>query len=59
MWSELQDGEWIAYPDTLVGTYLHTTMINGLACWGGRWWHRSKSRMLRPAGFQDRGCSGL
>ena len=20
VWSELQDGEWIAYPDTLVGT---------------------------------------
>lgn len=34
VWSELQDGEWIAYPDTLVGTDSHTTMINGLACWG-------------------------
>ncbi len=34
MWSELQDGEWIAYPDTLVGTDSHTTMINGLGVLG-------------------------
>ncbi|MDO1920693.1 aconitase family protein, partial [Escherichia coli] len=37
VWSELQDGEWIAYPDTLVGTDPHTTKINGLGVlgWGG------------------------
>jgi aconitate hydratase len=28
------DGEWIAYPDTLVGTDSHTTMINGLGVLG-------------------------
>jgi aconitate hydratase len=26
-----------AYPDTLVGTDSHTTMINGWACWAGAW----------------------
>lgn len=34
IWSELQDGEWIAYPDSLVGTDSHTTMINGLGVLG-------------------------
>lgn len=34
VWSELQNGEWIAYPDTLVGTDSHTTMINGLGVLG-------------------------
>ncbi|TVP77367.1 MAG: aconitate hydratase [Gemmatimonadales bacterium] len=31
-----EDGEWLAYPDTLVGTDSHTTMINGLGVvgWG-------------------------
>jgi aconitate hydratase len=31
-----EQGEWIAYPDTLVGTDSHTTMINGLGVvgWG-------------------------
>jgi aconitate hydratase len=31
-----EDGEWIAFPDTLVGTDSHTTMINGLGVvgWG-------------------------
>ncbi|MFU8771845.1 MAG: aconitate hydratase AcnA, partial [Anaerolineales bacterium] len=30
------DGEWVVYPDTLVGTDSHTTMINGLGVvgWG-------------------------
>jgi aconitate hydratase len=30
------DGDWLAYPDTLVGTDSHTTMINGLGVvgWG-------------------------
>jgi aconitate hydratase len=28
------EGEWIAYPDTLVGTDSHTTMINGLGVMG-------------------------
>ncbi|MBI4540061.1 MAG: aconitate hydratase [Gemmatimonadetes bacterium] len=30
----LEDGEWVAYPDTLVGTDSHTTMINGLGVLG-------------------------
>ncbi|UGS40767.1 aconitate hydratase AcnA [Pseudocitrobacter corydidari] len=34
VWSELQNDEWIAYPDTLVGTDSHTTMINGLGVLG-------------------------
>ena len=29
-----QDGEMLAYPDTLVGTDSHTTMINGLGVLG-------------------------
>jgi len=28
------DGEWLAFPDTLVGTDSHTTMINGLGVMG-------------------------
>ena len=27
VWSELQNGEWVAYPDTLVGTDSHTAML--------------------------------
>ncbi|HWT45792.1 MAG TPA: aconitate hydratase AcnA [Vicinamibacterales bacterium] len=36
VFSEQQNGEWFAYPDTLVGTDSHTTMVNGLGVvgWG-------------------------
>lgn len=34
IWSEVNDGELVAYPDTLVGTDSHTTMINGLGVLG-------------------------
>ena len=34
VWSEQQGDEWLAYPDTLVGTDSHTTMINGLGVLG-------------------------
>jgi hypothetical protein len=34
VWTSEQDGELIAYPDTLVGTDSHTTMINGLGVLG-------------------------
>ena len=34
VWTKEADGETIAYPDTLVGTDSHTTMINGLAVLG-------------------------
>ena len=34
VWSSQQNGEWFAYPDTLVGTDSHTTMINGLGVLG-------------------------
>ncbi len=34
VWSEERDGRKVAYPDTLVGTDSHTTMINGLAVLG-------------------------
>ncbi|QUE77839.1 aconitate hydratase AcnA [Stutzerimonas stutzeri] len=34
VWTKEEDGETIAYPDTLVGTDSHTTMINGLGVLG-------------------------
>jgi aconitate hydratase len=34
VWSSENDGKTIAYPDTLVGTDSHTTMINGLGVLG-------------------------
>ena len=34
VWSSENDGKNIAYPDTLVGTDSHTTMVNGLAVLG-------------------------
>ena len=34
IWSNTVDGKHIAYPDTLVGTDSHTTMINGLGVLG-------------------------
>src|SRR5690606_8713903 len=34
VWTKTENGEEIAYPDTLVGTDSHTTMVNGLAVLG-------------------------
>jgi aconitate hydratase len=34
VWTREEDGETLAYPDTLVGTDSHTTMINGLGVLG-------------------------
>ncbi|MFD0916573.1 aconitate hydratase AcnA [Pseudahrensia aquimaris] len=34
VWTKEVDGETIAYPDTLVGTDSHTTMVNGMAVLG-------------------------
>ena len=34
VWTDKVDGKTIAYPDTLVGTDSHTTMVNGLAVLG-------------------------
>jgi len=34
VWSKQENGETVAYPDTLVGTDSHTTMINGLGVLG-------------------------
>lgn len=34
VWHEVQDGQQVAYPDTLVGTDSHTTMINALGVLG-------------------------
>jgi aconitate hydratase len=34
VWTKQENGETIAYPDTLVGTDSHTTMVNGLAVLG-------------------------
>jgi len=35
VWSYEHKGNWYAYPDTLVGTDSHTTMVNGLSVLGG------------------------
>jgi len=40
------DGGAVAYPDTLVGTDSHTTMINGLVCWGWGWRIEAGAAML-------------
>lgn len=34
VWTKTENGEEVAYPDTLVGTDSHTTMVNGLAVLG-------------------------
>ncbi len=34
VFSEEQDGAWVAFPDSLVGTDSHTTMVNGLGVFG-------------------------
>ena len=34
VWTTEEDGKMVAYPDTLVGTDSHTTMVNGLAVLG-------------------------
>ena len=34
VWTKDEDGKTVAYPDTLVGTDSHTTMVNGLAVLG-------------------------
>jgi aconitate hydratase len=34
VWTKEENGETLAYPDTLVGTDSHTTMVNGLAVLG-------------------------
>ncbi len=34
VWTREEDGETLAYPDTLVGTDSHTTMVNGLSVLG-------------------------
>ncbi len=34
VWTKAEDGATVAYPDTLVGTDSHTTMVNGLAVLG-------------------------
>ena len=48
VWTEFDKsngGRMVAYPDTLVGTDSHTTMVNGLACWAGA---SAASRPKRP-----------
>jgi aconitate hydratase len=34
VFSEKQSGSWVAFPDSLVGTDSHTTMVNGLGVFG-------------------------
>jgi aconitate hydratase len=45
VWSTEVEGKQVAYPDTLVGTDSHTTMINGLAVLG---WGVGGSKRKRP-----------
>jgi aconitate hydratase len=48
----------VAYPDTLVGTDSHTTMVNGLGARLGRRRHRGRGRDARPAGLDADPRSG-
>ena len=52
--NEMVDGATVAYPDTLVGTDSHTTMVNGLACWAGAW---AASRPRPPCSASRSRCS--
>ena len=45
VWTKEEDGVTYAYPDTLVGTDSHTTMVNGLAVLGWAW---AASKPKRP-----------
>lgn len=45
VWTKSEDGATLAYPDTLVGTDSHTTMINGLGVLG---WGLAASRRKQP-----------
>ncbi len=51
VWTTDEDGKTIAYPDTLVGTDSHTTMVNGLSVLRLGWsaWHRGRGDDARPA----------
>ncbi len=52
VWTKEEDGKTVAYPDTLVGTDSHTTMINGLGVLGlGGGRHRSGGRHAGPTGL--------
>jgi aconitate hydratase len=42
VWTKDEGGRTVAYPDTLVGTDSHTTMVNGLAIGLGRRRHQAK-----------------
>ena len=54
VWTKEIDGETVAYPDTLVGTDSHTTMVNGLICaWLGRRRNRSGSCDVGPTCHND------
>ncbi len=56
---EPSDGRMLAYPDTLVGTDSHTTMVNGLGVVGlGRRRHRGGGGDARPADFHADPRSG-
>ncbi|TYK11394.1 aconitate hydratase family protein [Cucumis melo var. makuwa] len=44
--------EGMLYPDSVMGTDLQTTMING---WLGSWWDRSRSCNAWPVGFKLKG----
>jgi len=46
VWSSENDGQLYAYPDTLVGTDSHTTMINGLGILVGGWRIEAEAAML-------------
>ena len=52
VWTAPEGNRQVAYPDTLVGTDSHTTMVNGLSRAGlGRGRHRGRGRHAGPAGL--------
>ncbi len=53
VWTKEEDGKTFAYPDTLVGTDSHTTMINGLGVLGWGW---AASRPRPPCSASPSQC---
>lgn len=53
VWTKEVDGKTLAYPDTLVGTDSHTTMINGLGVLGWAW---AASRPRPPCSVSRSPC---
>ncbi|MCS5933215.1 hypothetical protein LNQ03_32900 [Klebsiella pneumoniae subsp. pneumoniae] len=61
VWSEEVNGQWMAWPDTLVGTDSHTTMINGLGVlgWGVGGIEAEAAMLGQPVSMLIPRCCGL